>query len=47
MAFALTFIAVVADILFSELFRSIYGVLLAAVAVSAAASYIKILSGRC
>lgn len=46
MTFALTFISVVFDILFSELFRCVYGVLLAAVAISAAASYIKILSGR-
>lgn len=46
MTFALTFIAVVFEILFSELFRSIFGVLLLAVAVSASASYIKILSGR-
>lgn len=46
MAFALTFITVVFEILFSDLFRCIYGVLLFAVAVSAVASYIKILSGR-
>lgn len=46
MTFALTFIAVVFEILFSRLFRSIFGVLLFAVAVSAAFSYVKILSGR-
>lgn len=46
MTFALTFISVVFSIIFSELFRCFYGVLLLAVAICAAASYVKILSGR-
>lgn len=46
MDFALTFIAVVFDILLSELFLHIFGVMLVAVAVAAFFSYVKILSGR-
>lgn len=46
MDFALTFIGTVFDILFSDLFRSVFGVLLVAAAVSAAAAYVKILAGR-
>lgn len=46
MAFALTFIGVVADVLFSALFRHIFGVLLIGVAVYATFVYIRILGGR-
>lgn len=46
MAFALTFIYVVFDIILSPLFQMVWGVLLLAVAIAAFFSYVKILSGR-
>lgn len=47
MAFALTFISVVMDIILSPLFSMVWGVLLLAAAISAFFAYVKILSGRC
>lgn len=46
MAFALTFIHVVFDIILSDLFQHVWAVLLLAVAVAAFFSYVKILAGR-